>query len=331
MARHRSTGRGEGVQRANPPSVLLFNFDIDSPVLKLEHREMLRSWVVPYLNRGYSISIVGLASRTGTTAHNQHLSQTRADNTLAVLQSEKRDGFNARSTIGFGELKAAAEGERDNTEDSRFRSVLILWEPGPKPPAPPPKIDLALLVPKDFAREKFSLDAGQINDLVSGLVGMIENMGPELSDAAELVFGTLDVGTAALGVVLGMRSLWKGVRDQNEANGLRQGYWEGVQDMASQYSSPGLAKKPPNQWAAIVEPRPRSIGNSGSLNEREWMEGKEKGCRIAFVIMTTLEANMPGAGRYFLYMLWSQYGSNLSEELKRAIIVKSGAWPKIEF
>jgi hypothetical protein len=333
MARRRHTGWGNGVQRANPPSVLLFNFDVGSPSLKLEHWDMLRSWVVPYLRKGHSISIVGLASRTGSTAYNQKLSQDRADNTLRFLKSEVREGFNARSVIGFGELKAAAEGERDNTEDPRFRSVLILSAPGPTPPPPPPKIDLEKLVPKAFKHEGFSLDAGQVNDLVSGMVGLIENIAPELPELAENILGTADIATAVIGAIIGMPMLWLGVSEQSEANGYKQGYWEGMEDMARRYSNEELKKKPVLQWPPLEEPKARPIvGYSGSTTERDWMEGKEKGCKLAFVVVSQFERAKPGAGRVLLFVLWYQYGDTLGESIKRAIISKTGnVWPKIDF
>ncbi len=333
MGRRRHTGWGQGVQRANPPSVLLFNFDVDSPSLKLEHWDMLRSWVVPYIRKGHSISIVGLASRTGSTAHNQKLSQDRADNTLTFLKSEVREGFNARSVIGFGELKAAAEGERDNTEDPRFRSVLILSAPGPTPPPPPPKIDLEKLVPKVFLKKGgFPLDPGQVVDLVNGLIGLIENIGPELPELAETVLQTCDMAGAVVSALIGMPVLWWGVKEQNEINGYKQGYWEGMEDMARRYSDQALRKKPILQWPAIQQPTPRSIGNSGGVSEREWMEGKEKGCNLAFVVVSQFERAKPGAGRLLLFVLWYQYGESLGESIKRAIISKTGeAWPKIEF
>src|SRR5205085_1365079 len=75
------TGKGKTEKRANPASLLLFNFDIDGDKLKEEHKAFLRVEAVPAIRAGSSISVIGLADRLGGTklhAHNQVLSQNRA-------------------------------------------------------------------------------------------------------------------------------------------------------------------------------------------------------------------------------------------------------------
>ena len=118
--KHGHSGWGLSEHLYNPECLLLFNFDIDSAQLKLEHKEDLRQLIVPPLKFHHGVAVVGLTSRTGTTAHNQELSLRRAQNTLAFLKSEAGSEFDARKAIGFGEMKAKEEGYRPNGEDPRF-------------------------------------------------------------------------------------------------------------------------------------------------------------------------------------------------------------------
>src|SRR4051794_28572316 len=160
----------------NPPGLLLFNFDVDGSHLKIEHRHYLHDIAVPLINWGNSVAAVGLASRTGTKIHNFAISLRRAERTLEFLQSQVRGGFNARAVQGLGEMKAAAEGYRDNSEDPRFRSVVLLFAPGPTPPFPPALIDVSPRIPDDLIHEGLPVDVGQINDVATGIAGFMELM-----------------------------------------------------------------------------------------------------------------------------------------------------------
>ena len=131
----RATGRGKTEKRATPPSLMLYNFDIDGEKLKEEHKTFLRTEAFPTLQAGGSVSIVGLTDRKGSAAHNQALSERRAAETESFLRSGVTNGFNVKQSTGFGEGAAAREGEPDGSLDERFRTVLLFLS---KTPVPPP-------------------------------------------------------------------------------------------------------------------------------------------------------------------------------------------------
>src|ERR1700736_4206073 len=125
----RATGPGKTEKRVNPPSLLLFNFDVDVDRLKPEHTAFLRAEAVPKLRAGGSVRVIGLTDRTGGHAHNQALSERRAAHTVDFLRQEVGPSLNLRQISGFGEDAAAREGEKPGTADDRFRSVLVFLSP----------------------------------------------------------------------------------------------------------------------------------------------------------------------------------------------------------
>jgi hypothetical protein len=336
---HRLTGRGRAELRPDPPSVLIFNFDVGGAQLKLEHQSFLRAQVVPRLKQGGSVSIVGLASRTGSTAFNQHLSQRRAERTLAFLRGEVTRGFVARNVIGFGEMKAKAEGVRDRTEDPRFRSVLVLTGSGAVPPPPPVTVDVSSLIEQELLPEADPLDTiSKGIDIVGGVSGFFELVPWE---AVAAFAGTVGGVLTLVGGIIQMPLLWKAVHDRNLKNGSLQGYWDAIQDMANAFSDPALDRLPLSRWPALPEPKPHSFDVPASvlpLNEREWMEGRKKGCEVAFKLFRLLEekpAQKQGktvTGRQILRSLYRQYGSRLADEIRRAyniVLIREGEgdWP----
>ena len=125
------TGPGKNKKRIAPPSLLLFNFDIDGDALKPEHKAFLRSEAIASLRAGSSLAVIGLADRKGGPAlhaHNQVLSEKRAAATVAFLRSEV-PGLVLKQEAGFGEDAAAREGEAAGSSDELFRSVLVFVEP----------------------------------------------------------------------------------------------------------------------------------------------------------------------------------------------------------
>lgn len=128
------TGPGKTETRTAPPSLLLFNFDIDGDGLKPEHIQFLRSEALPTLRAGGAARVIGLTDRSGSTGHNQALSERRVARTIEFLRAELPSGLNLNQTTGFGEEVAAREGFRDGTSDERFRSVLVFLTSAPVKP-----------------------------------------------------------------------------------------------------------------------------------------------------------------------------------------------------
>lgn len=127
----RPTGPGKTERRTSPPSLMLFNFDIDGDTLKEEHKTFLRMEAVVILRAGGSLRVIGLTDRKGSAAHNLALSARRVEKTVAFLRAEVPTGVNLLQTTGFGEEVAAREGEIDGTLDERFRAVLVFVSAAP--------------------------------------------------------------------------------------------------------------------------------------------------------------------------------------------------------
>jgi hypothetical protein len=127
------TGPGKTEVRTNPPSLLLYNFDIDGDALKEEHRTFLRKEALPALRAGRGVSVIGLTDRSGSASHNLSLSDRRVARTIEFLRQETPTGVNLIQATGFGEAAAAREGDADGSYDDRFRSVLVFLQPAAPP------------------------------------------------------------------------------------------------------------------------------------------------------------------------------------------------------
>lgn len=323
------TGPGFAQRWSHPSGVLLFNFNIDSATPKLEHQDALRQMVVPHLKSGrVGVSLVGLTSRSGTDAHNHWLSEQRAKRTLDFLRSQVQSDFACREVVGFGELKAAAEGYRDGTEDPRFRAVLVVYAPGSTPPPPPTLVDLnSVKLPKkllpgiDWADTiQWSLD--RFNDFTSLFDLLpwetIAEFGGRLNFWGTIVSGTLQ-----------MPLLWTSVREQNHTNGRLQGFWEAMQDMSRPFNNSSLRTMPLSDWPALPIPTPRSSDLHLSIvNEREWMEGRRNGCKEAYGMISAMDRKpvdledknqdtVSMTGRQLLANLALNYGGQVGEHVKK--------------
>jgi hypothetical protein len=82
----------------------LYNFDIDSPGLKAEHKQWLDSDVVPLLKASpkATVSLRGNASRSGEKDHNRALSRGRAEEVKKYLVSKGVDPKQVVKTEGAG-------------------------------------------------------------------------------------------------------------------------------------------------------------------------------------------------------------------------------------
>jgi outer membrane protein OmpA-like peptidoglycan-associated protein len=130
----RSSGAGEVALTRVPtyrdsdsPGIggLLYNFDVNSSELKRTHQLCLEWVVAPYvLAFGWRVYLVGLASMTGTFAHDLHLSRRRAMGVVAhlTLLGVPAGGI-VSSGHGRGQLNTA------EAESALDRSVLFLVHP----------------------------------------------------------------------------------------------------------------------------------------------------------------------------------------------------------
>jgi hypothetical protein len=349
MSIHR-TGPGLYERRTRPPSLFIYNFDIGGDEPKREHRVFLIQAAVPVLQGGGSVSIVGLASRRGSTASNQALSERRASRTLQILRDAVPKKFAVNKVIGVGEMKAQREGYRDNTEDPRFRSVILFVTPDPTPPLVPDTIDISPEVGIDGLIPGFDVFdfISKTIDITQGVAGLVEL----------LPWGAIAEFAGALGPFLGMVSaiiqmplLWKGVHDQNLANGGIEGFWDAMQDMAVGFSNRALLHTPLSRWPPIAKPKPHFlVGSDMLLNEKQWMQGRTEGCEAAYKAMMLIEKDpipfkitvngrtqtVPMGGRMYLYTLWVATHGQVADAIHKVIDKKlrddgKKEWPLREF
>lgn len=302
MTQQHRTGRGGVERRRQPPSLLLFNFDIDSDVLKHEHRLALLDEVVPRLKAGGGVGVVGLASRSGGRGHNRALAARRAERTLAFLRHEVPTGFAGTQIVGFGDLKSRPQGQPDGTEHPRFRSVILFVSSGASPPAaskgPETRtmaetIDLSpesLLVDAVFPGADWLSLVSKIHDLVAGALGF-SDLVPAASVAA--TGSLLGAGLSVVSLSALMPLTWTSVHDQNVANGRIEGYVDAIPSMADAFASPALPSLPVSMWPPLPVPAPRSFSPAELtlVNQREWMQGRREGCRLAYELFRALDGS----------------------------------------
>src|SRR5262245_29197838 len=80
----------------------LYNFDVDSPGMKAEHKQWLDKEVIPLLKAAprATVSLRGTASRTGEKDHNKTLSKGRAEEVKKYLVSKGVNPAQVPSTEG---------------------------------------------------------------------------------------------------------------------------------------------------------------------------------------------------------------------------------------
>ena len=328
----RHTGLGRSEKLVNPPRLLLYNFDIDASQLKFAHQRALQDSVMPTLRNGGSVSIVGLASRSGTFSHNDRLSLQRAEGVRTFLQKSIPSGFAVREFKAFGERAAQREHQRDGSEDERYRSVVLFLSSGPQPPVP--KMDGSSLqeIPiSQFVGTEGVLDTvGKVLDVVSGL-GSILNLVLEavLVDVAGLAI-------AALSSVIGMPAVWLESNKFAYQNGQKLGISKAMQQMADAFGDDNLRSKPESGWPPVPHPTPKfAVPDSGvTVAERSAREGQRKGYEAAWMLIMKMEKqprtfplNLKGktirirlSGRRFLWLIHRAYG----EDVWRKILQRLG-------
>jgi OmpA family len=105
-------------------TLLLYNFDVDGSDLKKEHTDFLRDQVVFFLEDGpdASVRVVGQASLTGESGHNEALSANRAKAVMKHLTTNGIDAskFQPNEPIAVGDNPSGPA-----KEDKRDRSVTL--------------------------------------------------------------------------------------------------------------------------------------------------------------------------------------------------------------
>jgi hypothetical protein len=113
---------------------LLYNFDMASPELKQPHKDYLDFNVKRYLKKGFSATIVGLASPTGPDAFNKTLSQARAQEVAKAVRQIDSNGVLGTFEFAGGETLARLRGLPNGAESDAWRGVFLwLSDPDRKP------------------------------------------------------------------------------------------------------------------------------------------------------------------------------------------------------
>jgi hypothetical protein len=129
-----------GSQAPDTIAAKLFNFEVGKFAIKPEHSSWLISVVAPKLRGGGSLTIIGLASRTGSDDFNMQLSDNRMRAVIDLLRKQVPNNFKVAHEVAKGERAAMYAGEMDGVENESWRGVIIsVWnKPNPPPPPPPP-------------------------------------------------------------------------------------------------------------------------------------------------------------------------------------------------
>jgi hypothetical protein len=132
------TGRGVVTIDPRAPTggirAVMSNFDIDGADVKPEHQTFLRTRVIPIMvGPAARCWLQGSASRSGPDAHNQALSERRANAVQAFLVA---------NGVQASRINASAVGESQanpaRLENAPDRAVAVLAAPLYRPPPPPP-------------------------------------------------------------------------------------------------------------------------------------------------------------------------------------------------
>jgi outer membrane protein OmpA-like peptidoglycan-associated protein len=111
---------------------MLFDFSIGGAFLKADHKEWLRNIAAPFLNGNpnSTFNMHGFASRSGSAAFNQALSERRLRSVLNFLTSPPHSVSSQKNFFNesVGELAGELAGQADGSEDELLRAVLVeLW------------------------------------------------------------------------------------------------------------------------------------------------------------------------------------------------------------
>jgi hypothetical protein len=340
--KHTGPGLIDKSPNAHPPRLLLYNFDVDGSNLKAEHERALFSSVIPTLRAGGSVSIVGLASRSGSMGHNRQLSLKRANSVLGVLRRSVPRGFNLRAyygdmrasnrAYGLGEREAKLEGYRDGKEDPRFRSVLVFVWSRAVPPRPNVPNDVLLNEMPEITSglegaEKVArwLEMGEkgldgVHYAVEG-TGVAAEAAGVVIEAAELIEAG-NVAVEGIALILSLPATWLSGFAAAKRNGRTFGFASAMQSMADAVA---------NGQPSIPRPSPKFNAvpdNAVSVAERLGREGQREGYDLAYSQMKQLD-NSPKditlkdgqklrlSGRKLLLLLHGAFGDDIKDRLEK--------------
>lgn len=334
----RKTGAGWVTQQKYQDRgiVYLQNFDIDGTDLKPNHQKALRELVLPQLEQGCSLTLVGMTDRLGSYQYNKRLSTERIHSVRCFLERMAKKAFRVDQLLASSEDRATTAGMRDNTRGDAFRAVAAVLWPSPQPRKIDPK---SIKVPPTPGVPVFT-DWGWSVDLAAGLTDLVGAF-------TSIVFVELLGGFfAVVGPILsGIVALAEADRNAR-FNGFCEGVWLGMQLLAKQYSDPKLDRLPLDEWPHLKQPTIPT--RRGDLVHHRFgklvHEGRNEGARYVYEYVRQMErkpvaVTLRGVrqkrrigGRLMLRALYVKKGdkvadwmkSQVDDELKKRGI---GPWP----
>lgn len=177
----RSTGEGKARWSSTEPRrIELFNFNIEGHKLKEAHIKFIDTDLVEILQKGASITIVGMTDSLGSTAYNQGLSERRVASTLSYLNEKVPAGFKVREKYHRSEY-TALENIGDNKKDEIYRAVHIYPSKAaaPKPVTPKPALPKKRIIQREFSKMDASPTLQHENewaDILKGLMGLLKSI-----------------------------------------------------------------------------------------------------------------------------------------------------------
>lgn len=184
--------------------------------------------------------------------------------------------------------------------------------------------------------------AGQALEIVNFVAGVGE-LGLEIAavTGAAASLGTFlsffGLGTALVGSIAGLIGAWASADRLGEFNARCQGYWNALDDMANQFSSPDFLRLPRNQWSPLREavphfrPMPREAEEQLSTAAQAWRRGEQQGCREAIELVRRFSTNphrwtrpnnqtlLIDDGRIFLHALYVGFRGNVRVRIQEHI------------
>jgi hypothetical protein len=342
---------GVEVTSTTPVSVLFYNFGKNSDIVKYEHLNGLVRHIAPVLDQGGSVTLIGMASRTGPEGFNVRLSRARAASMLSALArivGDRGKAAHAKLGISEGSANAARAGNAPGFENPRFRAVSITAALSSDPPDPQlpdgysdvDTSDLPSVTVGDFM-DRFGVAEGFVSTTVS-IAELISEAGWVVI-AAEW-FPVID------GVFLVIGFIWtfKEADDLAHFNGWARGFMDAWQDMASTYSDRKLDPHHPENWPDIPKPSPHfqyNVPDSAlTASDQEARRGMREGADAAYKAVQNLEQNpkdlkvpktneiIKGTGKVTLWWIYQARKGDVSGAVLEAINKKlhekgKGDWP----
>lgn len=275
--------------------VVLFNFDKNSAVLKIEHQNVLTEAVGPVVRDGGFIMLLGLASTTGNAAFDFQLGLARELSVRNFLVSRFGHKFRFTKELSFGKTMALAfeeahlaGGTADNVESDLWRAVWIkAWSKGIPPP-----VDAKVDVP--FNNLTWVEDVGKVTDALAMGFGMLDVIA-DIAEVAAVAAPLADLVFSSVGGIVGMPAMWATADAYANTNGQIQGGADAIQDMADQFGDANLDKTIvtlPSKWPAVTVPNIHVPNNAmPSASEQAWRSGQATGRNNAVKAVINLEQN----------------------------------------